>query len=25
MFQHGFKDLDGHIWEIVYMSGIPPQ
>lgn len=25
MLQHGFKDLDGHIWEIVYMSGIPPQ
>jgi hypothetical protein len=20
MFQHGFQDLDGHIWELVYMD-----
>jgi predicted lactoylglutathione lyase len=23
MYQHGFHDLDGHIWELVYMSGEP--
>ena len=23
MYQHGFQDLDGHIWELVYMSGEP--
>ena len=25
MYQHSFEDLDGHIWELVYMSGVPPQ
>jgi uncharacterized protein len=25
MYQHGFQDLDGHIWELVHMSGQPPQ
>ncbi len=26
MYQHGFEDLDGHIWEIVYMdSAAVPQ
>ena len=25
MYGHGFKDLDGHIWELAYMSGMPPQ
>jgi hypothetical protein len=23
MYGHGFEDLDGHIWELVYMSGQP--
>jgi predicted lactoylglutathione lyase len=23
MYAHGFEDLDGHIWELVYMSGQP--
>lgn len=21
MYQHGFQDIDGHVWELVYMSG----
>jgi uncharacterized protein len=25
MYAHGFEDLDGHIWELVYMSGMPPK
>lgn len=25
MYAHGFEDLDGHIWELVHMSGLPPQ
>jgi predicted lactoylglutathione lyase len=25
MYQHGFEDLDGHLWELVHMSGDPPQ
>ncbi len=25
MYGHGFEDLDGHIWELVYMTGTPPQ
>ena len=25
MYQHGFEDLDGHIWELVYMEGMPEQ
>lgn len=24
MFQHGFEDPDGHIWELVHMTGNPP-
>ena len=23
MYAHGFEDLDGHIWELCYMSGAP--
>ncbi len=23
MYQHGYTDLDGHIWELVHMSGAP--
>jgi predicted lactoylglutathione lyase len=23
MYQHGFEDLDGHLWELVHMSGTP--
>ena len=23
MYGHGFEDIDGHIWELVYMSGEP--
>ncbi len=27
MYQHGFEDLDGHAWELMYMdlSAMPPQ
>jgi len=25
MYGHGFEDLDGHHWELVHMSGMPPQ
>ena len=25
MYAHGFEDLDGHIWELAYMSGQPGQ
>lgn len=27
MYGHGFQDIDGHLWELVYMdaSAIPPQ
>jgi uncharacterized protein len=25
MYSHGFEDLDGHIWELVHMSGMPPK
>jgi predicted lactoylglutathione lyase len=25
MYGHGFEDLDGHHWELVHMSGTPPQ
>jgi uncharacterized protein len=25
MYAHGFEDLDGHLWELVHMSGMPPQ
>ena len=24
MYQHGFQDLDGHLWEVVYMQSAPP-
>lgn len=24
MYGHGFEDLDGHVWELVHMSGTPP-
>ncbi|RJG11753.1 VOC family protein [Massilia cavernae] len=23
MYSHGFEDLDGHIWELAYMSDMP--
>ncbi|SHE54712.1 hypothetical protein SAMN02745148_00591 [Modicisalibacter ilicicola DSM 19980] len=23
MYGHGFQDLDGHIWELVHMTGAP--
>ncbi len=25
MYGHGFEDLDGHIWELVHMAGMPPK
>jgi hypothetical protein len=25
MYQHGFHDLDGHVWEVFHMSGMPPK
>lgn len=25
MYQHGFEDLDGHIWEMFHMSEMPPK
>ena len=25
MYQHGFQDLDGHIWELIHMSPEAPQ
>jgi len=25
MYQHGFTDLDGHVWEVFVMNGMPPQ
>lgn len=24
MYAHGFEDIDGHVWELAYMSGEPP-
>ena len=24
MYGHGFQDLDGHLWEIIYMDSAPP-
>lgn len=24
MYGHGFEDLDGHLWELVFMDGTPP-
>lgn len=23
MYSHGFTDLDGHVWELVHMAGMP--
>ena len=23
MYGHAFQDLDGHIWELIHMSGAP--
>lgn len=25
MYGHAYEDLDGHIWELVYMEGMPPK
>ena len=25
MYGHGFEDLDGHHWELIHLSGTPPQ
>lgn len=25
MYAHGFEDLDGHLWELVFMVEMPPQ
>jgi predicted lactoylglutathione lyase len=25
MYAHGYEDLDGHTWELIHMSGMPPQ
>jgi predicted lactoylglutathione lyase len=25
MYSHGYEDLDGHTWELVFMSGAPPK
>ena len=25
MYGHSYEDLDGHIWELVYMEGMPPK
>lgn len=25
MYSHGFQDLDGHIWEVMYMTGQPEE
>ena len=25
MYQHGFEDLDGHMWELAYIEGMPVQ
>jgi len=24
MYQHGFQDLDGHIWELIYIEPVSP-
>jgi len=24
-YGHAFEDLDGHLWELVHMTGMPPQ
>jgi predicted lactoylglutathione lyase len=25
MYGHAFEDLDGHVWELAFMSGVPPK
>jgi predicted lactoylglutathione lyase len=25
MYAHGYEDLDGHTWELIHMTGLPPQ
>ncbi|NVD69396.1 VOC family protein [Duganella sp. BJB1802] len=25
MYGHGYQDLDGHLWEIIYMDSAPPK
>ncbi len=25
MYQHGFHDLDGHVWEVFFTSAMPPK
>lgn len=25
MYGHGYQDLDGHLWEIIYMDAAPPK
>jgi predicted lactoylglutathione lyase len=25
MYQHGFQDLDGHLWELIHMESMPPR
>jgi predicted lactoylglutathione lyase len=25
MYSHGYEDLDGHTWELVHMTGAPPE
>ena len=25
LYAHGYEDLDGHTWALVYMTGVPPQ
>lgn len=25
MYGHGFEDLDGHLWEVFHLSGVPTQ
>jgi predicted lactoylglutathione lyase len=25
MYSHGYEDLDGHTWELVHMTGLPPK
>ena len=25
MYAHGYEDLDGHTWELIHMTGAPPE
>jgi predicted lactoylglutathione lyase len=25
IYSHGSEDLDGHVWELIHMSGMPPK